>query len=404
MQDALQNSEDWIEREKKYGKLSAQEAIEAWNRVLVNQKNNIEAVKAANEGLFDSYKDLIKEQQDLVEEAFNDRIDQIDKEAEKQKDAQQAIIDGIEEQEKALSRTEDTQDYNNEMTELQKELAYWSVRTSKEAKEKVADINKQISEKEHDRDIELQKQGLEDKKEAAQKEIDIIEQKANDEKEALKKSWEGVQKLFDDNNTNMIASALSTGKLMWESFDKEFFQKLKEGFANSDIIKSKDEYSIPDVNNTIGDFNNTINSTHDWKMSDADYQKFISNGNRYKELSAQGQKESANVLMQKLRAENDAIRANYGRNPALGEYPKFHTGAKTLSYGIAEFKPGELVFPPNLSEKLESLIAVLGNSKTSDLRGTIFNGPLFHADKVLLEDKLDVETVGRELYRAIASM
>src|SRR5690606_35841757 len=39
--------------------------------------------------------------------------------------------------------------------------------------------------------------------------------------------------------------------------------------------------------------------------------------------------------------------------------PKMHTGGKTLSYGAVYMKPGELVFPPDLSIKLEGLIAAL---------------------------------------------
>ena len=90
----------------------------------------------------------------------------------------------------------------------------------------------------------------------------------------------------------------------------------------------------------------------------------------------------------------------------LGTLPQFHTGAKTLSYGLAEFKPGELVFPPNLSDKLEQLITILGSNQISSTGGRAINlyGPLFNAEKVSLDDKLDVETVGRELGRAVSSL
>lgn len=77
-------------------------------------------------------------------------------------------------------------------------------------------------------------------------------------------------------------------------------------------------------------------------MTDADYQKLMANRARWWELHNAGFKQSMNAEMQKLHAEADAIRRKYGRDPALGEYPKFHEGAKTLSYGLAMFKPVSL--------------------------------------------------------------
>jgi hypothetical protein len=97
----------------------------------------------------------------------------------------------------------------------------------------------------------------------------------------------------------------------------------------------------------------------------------------------------------------------------LGEYPKFHEGAKTLSYGLAMFKPGELIFPPDLSKKLEDLISALyarpvQQSQSSVVTSTdnrkIFNGPLLNVENMNMEDKVDSEILSRELRMAIDAL
>ncbi len=458
----LQDSINWINEKKNLNELSVEEEIAAWERVKKNQSNNIEAVKQAEinlyklrehlrvenfnkeentikhlakigvysvkqqldayresysfkatsieeernrtENLFGLYKDLIKEQQSAVKDAYDERIKQIEDESKKKKKAQEDIIKGIEEELELLDRQEDESDYEKKMAKLREDLAYWQVRTSEDARKKVAELLKEIDETEHKREIELKKQGLEDKKKVAQDEIKSIEETAKEERDKWEKSYKLVEKSFDDHSTNIVALASSMSKDAYKEWEQNYLTPLQNALSSGNL--SDFESAIPKLQGSIQDL-----QTHDWGMSNADYQKFIANGERWKQLQSQGFKESMNAEMQKLRAENDALRIKYGRDPKLGEYPEFHTGAKTLSYGLAMFKPGELVFPPDLSTRLESLIDVLyqrpiGQTQTSTNmtdRRVInnFNAPLYHSEKTIFEDDIDGEILARELARAI---
>lgn len=459
----LQNSVNWISEQKELGRMSVAQEIAAWENVLKTQKNNQEAVKQATlnlyklrsqlaeetaqketnsiehwakigvysvqqqidkytelykikakdqaeeykraENLFGLYKDLLDEQQKSIKDAYDERIKQIENEAKEKKKAQEEIIKGIEAEEKALDRLEGEHDYTNEMASLREQLAYWSVRTSEEARKNVADLNKQIAEKEHDHEVELQKQGLEDKKQTAQDAIDAIEKAANEEKEKWETSYKLIEKAFDEHSADIVARAGAMSKEAYQQWVDNYLTPLQNA------LKSGNLGNFESVTGGLQDSVNALPS-HDWGMSDADYQAFMSNGQRWADLHAQGYKPADNNEMQELHAANDELRKKYGHNPALGEMPEFHTGAETLSYGVANFKPGELVFPPHLSTDLKTIIqyAQAGafrqsgvQSSTTDNRKQVqFNGPLLHVENMNMEDQADEQSLAGELKRAVA--
>lgn len=412
MDERLQLSINWINEKKEYDQLSANEEIAAWKRVLENQKNNIEAVKEANLNLYklqkqlrkedtEWYRDNLSSQLEIMKESYNERIRLIEKEAEKKKQAQKDIIKSIEEEEKALERSEDAYSHEQKMAKLQEELAYWKVRTSEEARKKVEEINKEMEEQERSRNVELQKQLLSDKKQKAKDEIEAIEKAANEEVETWENAYNLIEKAFDSHNQDIVATAAATSKKAYQEWVNNYIIPLQESLRTGNVTQ---------VSNIASGLSKSIGQlpVHDWGMSDSDYKQFIENGKKWEMLSAMGYTERNNEEMYMLRKSNDDLRKKYGRDPTLGEYPKFHTGAKTLSYGLAMFKPGELVFPPNLSEKLENLISVLNTNpipnKITDNRREIKIDKLLNIEKNVMEDQVDSRVLARELERAVSAL
>ncbi|WP_054749955.1 phage tail tape measure protein [Ruminiclostridium josui] len=307
----FKDSTDWINYQKELGKLSIKQEIDAWEKILKTQKDNSEAVKQATinlyklktqlaeesaqkeensiehwaklgiysvqqqidkyrelyrikakdqaeeykrtENLFDLYKDLLNEQQKSIKDAYDERIQQIEDEAKKKKEAQQAIIDGIEAEEKALERLEGEHDYSNEMANLREQLAYWSVRTSEEARKNVADLNKQIAEKEHDHEVELQKQTLEDKKQTAQDAIDAIEKAANDEKEKWETSYKLIEKAFEEHSIDIVARAGTMSQQAYQKWVDNYLSPLQNALKSGNINTFEKD---------SGKFQESINSLH----------------------------------------------------------------------------------------------------------------------------------------------
>lgn len=470
MDERLKNSINWINERKNYNELSIEEEIQAWERVKNNQKNNIEAVKQANlelyklrnqvmtdsfnneensikyltklgilsvdeqikkyrelykiksssiqeeqsrvENLFSLYKKQISDQQKTIKYAYDERIKQIDEETNKKKSAQEDIIKGIEKELELLNRQEDEYDHDKKMADLKEQLAYWQVRTSEDARKKVAELLKQIDEAEHKREVELQKQGLEDKKKIAQDEIKTIEEKAKEEIETAKESYSLVEIAFDEHSIDMIALASTMSKGMFEEFEKNYLIPLENALRNADygsiggILDGVDDFAQ-------GAFDKTYNS------SNAQIYRFASSIIDLKRQYEYGGDKSASQRAISLYSELAKLsptvadmlhRMDYMQaQEYVKSLPKMHKGGKSLSYGAVEMMPGELVFPPDLSTKLETLISVLyqrpisqSSSSLTDNRRETKIGTLLNVENMHMEDDIDGEILARELQRQIS--
>ncbi len=359
---ALERSKQWISEQKELGKLSLDDEIAAWTRVLENQKDNINAVKEAQKGLFDAYKKLLGEQQDNIKDAYDERIKLIEKE------------------EKALEESEAEHDYNNEMKDLQDKLAYWKVRTSEEARKNVADIEKEIAEKQHDHEVDTKKAALEQEKQDWETALDQM----ND--------------AFNDHNLDILARMASTSKEAYQLWVDNYLNPLMAAMKSGNLDAFK---------NITGGLGSSISELgkHDYGMSEQDYSTFVANGQAYASADTE--------LRKKLNAENDALRKKYGI--PIGEYPKFHTGGEVAEDGALVAKKGELIFPTDLSTDLRTIIAFAQNgafkgnsvshsSSTTDNRRQIKIDKLLNIENNYMEDDVDAGITARELKRAILSI
>jgi hypothetical protein len=416
MDKQLQDSINWINEKKALGELSAEQEIAAWNRVLTNQKNNIEAVKEATKNLYSlqkqlredevqENKDSLKDLQDSIKDAYDERIDAIEKEAEAQKKAQEAIIRGIEDEDKALDRDESEYDYDKKMADLKEQEVYWSVRTGEEARQKLADIREEIAEAEHDRDVELQKQDLDDKKQAAEDEIDNIEETAKAEKEKWEAAYKEMEKAFKDHNLDIVAKAATYSKEAYKQWYDNYIVPMQNALKNGDVEGFGD--AAGGIDDSIGNL-----PSHDYGMTDEDYLAMMGNKAKWWKLFNAGNSQNNNSEMQRLNELNDELRDKY--DIPAGEYPKFHKGGQSLSAGMAEIIPGEIFFPPDFSKDLKTLIAVssgiTGKVAKGDTYSTTDNRKEIKIDKLLsvenmhMEDEIDGEILSRQLYRAVISL
>ena len=361
-----------------------------------------------DERLADRYVDLLKEQQKEIENAYKDRIKMIENEADEKIKAKQHEIEAVEQIEKTENRLEAERKHNEKLSDLLEERQYHEVRTGEEHRKRIVEIDKQLEEERISWEKTKRDWELSDKKEALRSEIDEIKEKLDEQKELWKQAYEDMQADFSEHNLNMIAIA--------GTFNEQYFEdglnkgKLwLEGFRSGSL----EEIDRTPISEYVGDIKGK--AIHDFGMSDSDYRKFIENGEKWWDLHYQGKQQITDKEMQRLNDENNKLREKYGIPP--GEYPKFHTGAKTLSYGLGFFKPGELIFPDTLAPKIEALISALSMHSTGNIqqlqpsinnidRGNnyTFNAPLFNSEKTVFDDEVDGEILGRELKRAIISV
>jgi DNA repair exonuclease SbcCD ATPase subunit len=409
----LQDSINWINEKKALGELSAEQEIAAWNRVLTNQKNNIEAVKQATQNLYRLQKELreqeVQEQKDSLKDLQNDIKDAYDERIDKIKKEKDAKIKAIEDELEQLDRDESEYDYDKKMSDLEEQLAYWSVRTGEEARKNLADIREQIAEAEHEREVELQKQGLEDEK-------DAIEDAAEEEKAKWEAAYKDMEKAFNDHNINIIAEAATKSKEAFQEWYKNYIVPMQEALKNGDVEgyeegAGKVGGSVKELEEKSGNADSQI------------YQAAKAIVDLKKQYEVDGNTNAAQQAMQyydKLHNLSNGVAdqlhsMNYEESlEYLSKLPKFHTGGQSLTAGWAQVLPGELFFPSSLSTDLKTLIAVSsgitgkvakGDSySTTDNRKEIKIGTLLNVENMPMEDEIDGEILSRQLYRAVLSL
>jgi hypothetical protein len=413
----LQNSIDWINKEKEFGRLSAQETLAAWERVKNKQKDFAEAVKEANKGIFESYKALLDEQMADIEKAYNKRIDLIEAEADKQKEIQNEIIKGIEAQEKALDRSETEKSHADKMADIDKEIAYWSVRTSEEARQKLIELQKKKADEQHEYELEKLKQSYEDQKQAAEEKKDQIDKDAKAQKDALKIMWTDIQDIFNENNKNLIANAASTSQKVAAEYAK-IGTAIKEAFQEGNITRdSNGNIVLENGSQAIGGAQSATLNTQIKALAEKilNLKQRYDTGDKTAAAEATYIYDQLRILGSKGQSVADQLqKMGYAAaKKYVDSLPKAHTGAEVLSYGAAYLKPGELIFPPTLSADLKSMMIALqrGGNKTiqenrsfSDSRKEVKIDKLVNIEKFIPEDSADYSILARELKRELASM
>lgn len=414
MTESYSQEENYIKHLTKLGILSAEEQIEKYRQLYQYKANSLQEEQARVENLFNLYKKLITDQQKTVRIVHDEKIRQIEEEANKRKTAQEDIIKGIEKELELLNRQEQEYDHEKRMADLREQLAYWQVRTSEQARQKVAEITKQIEEEERKYAVDLRRQELEDKKKIAQEEIRNIDDKAKEEKEKLKKAYSEIEIAFDEHSINMIALAATMWSGAYEEFEKHYLIPLENALRNADY--GSVESILSGVDDFAKDtFDRTYNSTNAQVYRLAS--QILELKRQYEYGGDKSAAQRAIPIYDELTKLNPRVADVLHRsNTAQAEefiktLPKMHSGGKTLSYGAVYMKPGELVFPPDLSIKLESLISALyhrpisqTHSTFTDNRKDLHIGNLLNIENNYMEDEVDGEILTRYLQRTLASI
>lgn len=384
------------------GLYTAQQEFEKLKDLSSFKKLSAEEQWELDEELAGKYKDILKEQQDDIEEAYKERIKRIEEESKTAVNAKKEEIAEIEALKTSKARTEDEEDYNKRIAELRKERRYHEVRTGEEHRKAIIEIDEKIAEEKQEWQRKQDDWVLEDKKSTLEKEIDEIKVKAEEQKREWEAAYKKMQDDFSEHNINLLSIAATYDDSYYEDGLKKgkmWLEGFKSGSADS-LINMDPEGGIGGLASKA-----KKNIIHDYGMNDTDYKKFIENGNEWWRLYNAGNRPSTNATMQALNEENNRLRTKYSIPP--GKYPQFHTGGKSLSYGMAEIIPGEIFFQGNLAAKMESLLDLLRGwpaAPTPNQGRSIVINELMHIERVNYEDETDIELHARELNRVISTV
>ena len=348
------------------------------------------------------YKDELKDMQSEIKKAYNEQIGLIEEKARLDKKAHEDRIKQIDDELKALDRSEQKYDYGQKMKELQEQEAYWSVRTGENARKQLADTRKQIAEAEHDREIELQKNALQDEKETLQDKIDAIEDATKDEVEKWEKAYADIEDAFDSHALDIISSAGAMAEGAFDQWVEKYYNPLMELLDDGTVKGLSGKAAGMQVSIAVAGIQQLADTIIDLKRQyEIDGNTFAHQQAKlyYRQLSDL----SPSVAEQLQRMNYEQAQKYYEENLS-----HLHSGGETLSYGAAYVKPGELVFPPDLSTIMLDLISFLKTSPiqsrgvtTDNNRQINLNGPLLNIEKSYFEDGTDERSFAKEIQREI---
>lgn len=269
-----------IEKDKEYGKLSAEEAVkalEAHYALLIKERSKLEAKygRASAEAIKTAREEAQKARLDVINEELKDagqkRMEALEKVQQKEIDSLEkfyddkikAIEDGIQ-KEKDLY---DKEDATEKKAELLKELRFLEGSYDKQALERAKEIAKELRQIERDATIkemeenaEIKKTELENQK---QKALEITENRHEAEKLAEENFWKErtafyqQQALTIGKSIGGIADRITAESKKIRNAGKNFAQSLIDGFKST-IPTIKDEISkivkMLDIDTLLGEF------------------------------------------------------------------------------------------------------------------------------------------------------
>lgn len=230
--------------------------LEESNKAQLEQIANdvVNASKAAYQARRDDHIKLIDEELKREEEAHNKRVKQLN-------DEMNLFRKNVEERLELINRQEAERGYNEEIDELEKErnkvqqdIDLLALDDSNEAKskrkklqEQLDKIDKDIAQKRHDRDIELQKQGLEDLLESKEQEIDGKLELEDEEYQAVVDRINREKEYWEKHYTDLINDERKFAKLREEILAGNFANVEKEFAEHIQYLKD----SLPGFEDTL---------------------------------------------------------------------------------------------------------------------------------------------------------
>ncbi len=327
-QESFNQSEKWISHKKSMGELSLQQELAAWERVQARYRIGTEERMKADEQVYSLKKSLIQDEEKSLDKIFKKETDYL-------KDSKQAALQKIEDDRDAyISATDDKiqeidrliaaeqdanddGDYEKKLAEKQARLALLASAVGPEGIKERRDVAKEIEDMQLEHQRVLRKRDLEGQKQTLEDEKRTKEAAWDQDKKDIEKRYDDLLKAFDDftNDTAGRAEFLKNIQIM------------KESEKNATILSNLDAF-ISEYQTKMSKISN-LSMTQEQK----DLQEYNSNKDQWDAAKAKGDTET----MSKLGARNKEIRDQYGIKKDTGKLQHFADG------GLVQGRQGEAV-------------------------------------------------------------
>ena len=392
------------------GVYSVKEQIKAYKELYSVKTESLDEEQSRIENLFNLYKKLLSEQQSKIKDAYDERIRLIDEEADAEKAKKEARIQDLKEELDLLDRKDSQRSYEQTIADIRKQIEYWRVRTSEDARKKVIELEKQLDEEKYKRELEMQKQSINDKIDEVEDEVKEIDRLADEEKKKWEKSYKLTEKAFDSHSANIIALAGAMSREAYEQWEQNYLIPLQNAlssgnFSDFDSISGGLSGSVGDLDNRMK--NGTNAQIYNAAKAILDLKEQWTNGS----TTAAGQATQYYNTLRNLGATGKSVAdqltmADYPTaKDIVANLPRYHTGRLNGMEELAVLRKDEIVFPPELSRGLRALFPIISNigknGDSYDNRKHIRIDKLVNIENNRMEDNTDEWSFAREINRTL---
>lgn len=329
-------------------------------------------------GLKNGFEDFVKGVlEDSYRKAQEDELDRIDDLIKKETERHEKYVKDLEAELELMERKWDTEDYEKEIEDLEKEIAElredynrYAVDDSQWAAKKRMEIQEQLDEKlaekaerERERERELDRQEIQDRIDDENEVHENFMKNQEKEREIIEDKYKTLLEQIDGFAKGVVDMYESTGFSILKFLEEQVpeYKKFAEDMLAPYVDAQRKIMEFMGLGGVepSSHFRSSSSSSHQYGMSDADYQEFLENGNKWYALNEQLQKttdprERERILsqMRALAARNDYFRNEVYHMPA-GSYPSFKDGGVVGEDGLILAHKREMVLPEKYTDVMD---------------------------------------------------
>lgn len=383
------------------------------------------------------YQEHFKEIRSEAKEAYDERIKIIRDAMEEEIAILQRRLDALDEEKELEDREEAERQHNKRMEDLYEDQKYHQLRTGIEHVRALSDIENQIEEEKLSWQQQLNEWARQDERDEINEQMQEIRDRAEEEIAI----WENKLKEMEEEFSDFIINILAHGSAMDEDFyniAKSSAERWVQGFRDgvpedlSNIftgVVTQPSMPMPsdpgddDAGNEIwispDQFDKVAGRTYmparelaamlgepvSWDSANRkviiggkEFSPFVGEEKYAQSLSAGtawlGIRRVAEELGHKVDWINNMVRI----------IPKAHTGAYVTAGGLANLLPGEVVFPPQLSSQIMTLIEAVSSRGSKNIdrsSANNYNAPLYNIEKQVIKEDVDATMIHRDIMRRV---
>gem|GEM_PF-1794417 len=232
--DAYQQAMDLMRHQVSMARMSTEQQIDYLERLRSAHEWNTEQMWDLEEQLFQLRQQALDKYLGRLDDEYQDALDDIDSRTNETISKLQRQLDMMDEEEKIDQREEAARQHQEKLAELYEKRKYHELRTGKDHKKAIEDLDKDIAEEERRWRMQQEEWSREDRRRQLQEKIEDTRDAAERERDELEEHYRKAREIAESGVMDTIA-ALAATEPKWQETGKQLVDALIRGMESGDF-------------------------------------------------------------------------------------------------------------------------------------------------------------------------